>query len=403
MSKSPFDIPRRLLSRIKHDYLAKKRYRSHRTNFGGEGKIRVTFIVQMAEVWDKERPLFNNLIGDDRFSVTMLVVPAFDFVNSKVLSYYDSDYFFKEYPEHAVKALEDGKWRDIADFHADYVFYQRPYDMYLPEEYNSFNVSKVSRCCYIPYAFWPLKSSLCGYNNGFFRNVYFAFMESKENRDALIKEKRIFQAEQRILFCGYPSLEGLHTDSQESKTDVLWAPRWSYDEERGGSHFFELKDEILELTGDSAKLIIRPHPLAFQNYVRIGKMSEEDVELYRKEVARRGASFDSNELIEDTFDEIGVLISDISSIIFPFFLSEKPIIYCDAHIPISPSFEALLEGMYRAETWEDVKKIYARICSGDDYLADKRHEIAERLRKEHNGATDRIKKILVDDHERRKG
>lgn len=403
MAKLSLRSVRRKLSSIKQEKLAEKNYQLLKTRSSSNSKIRIGFIVQMPEVWDKEAPLLEALINDERFEVTLLVVPEYDLVAGKVKTEYDSLYFFEKYPEFAKKAFEDGKWVDISTFNFDYVFYQRPYNLYLPDELKSGAVSKVSRCCYIPYAFWPLGEDLCGYNSDFFRDVYFAFMDSEENRKELIRKEKIFSSEERLLFCGYPSLDNLKTNTKGRPTDVLWAPRWSYDKKRGGSHFFEMKDGILELAGKDSKLIIRPHPLAFQNYVRIGKMSEEDVELYKKEVTGRGASFDSNKLIEDTFDEVGVLISDISSIIFTFFLSEKPIIYCDAHIPISPSFRSLLDGMYIAESWEDVKETYLKICAGDDRLMGKRHEIAEKIRKEHTGATERIKRILVEDHERRKG
>ena len=122
----------------------------------------------------------------------------------------------------------------------------------------------------------------------------------------------------------------------------------------------------------------------------MGLMTEDEVDAYKKKAVECGASFDSNELIDDTFADTDILITDVSSIIYPFVLFEKPIIFCNTKIPQSPSFEALFDCMYVAENWEDVMMWISEIKKGNDSLKDKRHKFAEKLRTENKGAVERI-------------
>lgn len=358
--------------------------------------IRVAFIVQMPEIWDKEEPVYHAMEENPKFDVKMIVIPPYDFKRKEMKINYNNNFFLQTYPS-TIKAFNNGNWITINNEY-DYIFYQRPYDYYLPKPFQSRALGKKAKCCYIPYAYWPLQNMLCGYNRSFFRNVYFAFMESKENANELLK---FGNYERRILFRGYPLLENIESIDSFDAGKVLWTPRWSYSETVGGSHFFEYKDKILELSKayNDIQLCIRPHPLAFDNYIADGLMTVEETDQYFCQVEQANASFDTNPNIEETFLSTGVLISDVSSIIFPFFLSGKPIIYCASEIPLSPAFEDLLEGMYVAHNWDDVARFYDDLYRGEDVLKDKRIKIAQRLREDNKDATQRIIETIEIDFE----
>ena len=78
MAKLSLRSVRRKLSSIKQEKLAEKNYQLLKTRSSSNSKIRIGFIVQMPEVWDKEAPLLEALINDERFEVTLLVVPEYD-------------------------------------------------------------------------------------------------------------------------------------------------------------------------------------------------------------------------------------------------------------------------------------------------------------------------------------
>ena len=361
--------------------------------------IKVGFIVQMPEIWDKQLPLFDALVHNERFHPVLISIPAYDFTNKIVKTNYDDDFFLKKYPEYCIKAYEDDRWLSIRELGLDYIFYQRPYDWYLPKELQSTTISYHTRCCYIPYAFWPFKYDLCGYNRPFFRSLYFGFIESKENCEEIIRLGD-YEAMHRYLFCGYPSLDkkdDYSSNDSSNTTTILWTPRWSYDINVGGSHFFEYKDKILNLLNEfeGIELILRPHPLSFQNYVLMGKITEGEVETYKRNVLESGASFDQNRAIDDTFRNTDILITDISSILYTYILYEKPIIFCNTTVPKSPSFESIMECMYMADTWDDVVYWICEIRNGNDELKDKRHRLAEKIRLENRGAIDNIISHLI--------
>ena len=378
----------------------KKKYDKLSATKIDEACIKVGFLVQMPELWDKQAPLFEALVNDNRFKPIIILIPAYDFIKKTVGVNYDDNFFLTNYPDYCIRAYENNKWVKIKNMNLDYLFYQRPYDWYLPKEFQSMAVSSHTRCCYIPYAFWPLKHDLCGYNRSFFRSLYFGFLESKENCQEIIRLGD-YEAEKRYLYCGYPSL--VHEDNASSHTPndvttILWTPRWNYDDNIGGSHFFEYKDDILTLMNEfhGINLVLRPHPLSFQNYVSLGKMTEDEVDDYKRRVIESGASFDKNKLINETFLDVDILITDISSILYSYILYEKPIIFCNTTVPKSPSFESLMECMYIAESWDEIIYWIREIMNGNDELKDKRHCFAERMKLENRGAVDNIIGHLIE-------
>ena len=360
--------------------------------------IRVGFIVQMPEIWDKEEPIYQAMHENPLFSTDLLVVPEYDFVNKEVDTTFHNRYFFEKYPD-AISAINETGWIDIAEGKYDYVFYQRPYNQYLPKQLCSRAVVNKSKICYVPYAFWPLKEHLCGYNTNFFRDAYFSFLESAENADIIRKRIR---PNRKIVFCGYPALEARFDYTNIISKQVLWTPRWSYDAKVGGSHFFEYKDYLTELFSELPewKLVVRPHPLAFENYIAQGLMSSEEKEQYINSLSTINGKLDNNKIIEDTFKETAILISDISSVIFTFFITGKPIIYCSSTVDESPAFIALKRGMYVANTWDEVENYVVEIIKGNDPLNLIRNEIATQLINKNKNATNNIIQHIIDDYKR---
>ena len=391
-------LPKEIWKEQWKDRTVKTRYKRLNKRKREYDVVKVAFLVQMAEIWDKQLPVYAAMQEDERFEPQLIVVPPYDLIKREITYDYKDNYFLLNY-EQSIPAYSEGKWIDFSDRQFDYVFYQRPYDVYLPKQLQSYQITSFSRCCYIPYGYWPFKNDLCGYNREFFRCVYFAFMESKENASYIQKME---DDEKRILFCGYPSLDNIEYSSVFDIDSVLWTPRWSYDAKLGGSHFFEFKDDILKLSNQFPKIsiTIRPHPLAFQNYVAEGLMTLNEVQEYMEKAKQHGIEFDKNKNIEDTFSNTGVLITDISSIIYTYFMSTKPIIFCNTDIELSPSFKALMKGMYIAESWIDVIGFYKELKSGNDYLAIERKHIAERLREANKSSAKKILDILANEFTR---
>lgn len=349
-----------------------------------KGKIKVAFLATEPESWDIVAPVYEEFCKRKDVVVDLIVVPSFDSNLDLPMEYgYERNFFIKKYGK-IIEAIDGNKnVIDLREYKYDYIFYQDPYDMHLPTELRSYCVVRYSKVCYIPYGFY------CAdvfwktvFNKNFFRNVYFGFMDSQTNANELKSKFWI----SRILGChhfeylGYPALEPyLNMSLSHENYRICWTPRWTYDEEMGGSHFFEYKDLITSL-GElfpQVQLTIRPHPLLFANMVKLGLMTEKDVENYKEELIKKDIILNQHDMIIDIFPEIDILITDISSVMIPFFLTGRPVIYCSNNIKLNKVCSKMTEGMYIADSWEDILHYLRGILSGNDYLKQKRAEIIE--------------------------
>lgn len=342
--------------------------------------IKVGFIVQMPEIWDKEYPVYRAMVEHDEFEPYLIVDENMEYFSQ----FASGDNIIKT----PVKLKKYG---------FDYIFYQRPYNSYLPEELRSHKVIRYAKTCYIPYAFWPFAGeSLCGYNTDFYKNLYMGFLETED----CVKQisERLSSPLNKLMYKGNPVFDDIKCEKPKAYKNVLWTPRWTYNEGVGGSHFLEYKDKFVELGKNTdGKVVLRPHPLAFSNYVSKGYMTEAEVESYKTSLKENGIILDPNKMISDTFADTDILITDISSVVMMFFLTGKPIIFCKSDEQMVPDFERITEGMYLADSWEEVLEHYNNLKHGNDYLYEKRAKIAEDILNDVKDSSDKILEELLKD------
>jgi hypothetical protein len=367
--------------------------------------IRVGFIVSEPETWDKLNTVYDEMNGRDNFNLFIIVVPSSDEDLSLGNKYsYELD-FFKEKYENVLPAYDGyGNTVNIKLLNLDYVFYQDPYNIHYPKKLQSDKVAKYTKICYIPYGYTISGnfSNLLLYNRSFFRCVYRFYADNKSVHNTM---KRVFgnnytKGLQKVFNIGYPSLEyylGLREQEYTVK-NITWAPRWTYDKNTGGSHFIEYKDSFCELKKEYTDIsfTIRPHPMMFANMVQTSKMTEDEVDDYKELLKKYKIVIDDKSPIDSVIKYTDILISDISSIIPQFFATGKPVIYCRSTLPCNEEFSKMLEGIYVADCWEDVRKYVTEIVSGNDYLQEKRIKILDsELFTVHIGATSRIVDSLL--------
>ena len=163
---------------------------------------------------------------------------------------------------------------------------------------------------------------------------------------------------------------------------MLWTPRWSDDSTYGGTSFNKNRNNLIKLKEifENIDLVLRPHPLTFENAIKEGWMTQSEVEDYKKAVIECGAEFDKNKLIESTFVDTDILITDFTSAIITFYLSGKPIIYCgDTNIKMTGLFKKIIETSYVAKEWDEVVKYVFDIINGKDDLLEKRKEVIDSM------------------------
>ena len=118
--------------------------------FKKKKKIKVFFLCQYVQGCNKIADVVYYMINDFSFDVKVLAIP--DDI-SKFPENKEFDFWYSKFGDIVVNAIDSGKWFDLENESPDYVFIQRPYDNYLPVEYQIETVKKYTKLCYIPYAF----------------------------------------------------------------------------------------------------------------------------------------------------------------------------------------------------------------------------------------------------------
>lgn len=398
IARFPFRIIRGFALNLRPFYYLKKQSQKKTS-----GKVKVGFIVQMPELWDKEVDIYDEMKKRDNIEVQLIVVPYTDYDNPDKTLSYDGNYFIEHYSD-AVKAIDvDGNVIDIQGLKFDYVFYQRPYDHYLPRELRSTELVKSSKCCYVPYGYSGSDVFNGGNTNtSFFRNMSFVFLESdymKKVFDAKFKKNFVYRL-QHVVSLGYPNLARFFDIPKNiCVKKILWTPRWSYDNRVGGSHFFEYKDTILKLKEDYSDIdmVFRPHPLMFDQFISKGLMTKKSMEAFKAELKKLSIVYDYDSMIVSAIADTDLLITDYSSIIINFFLTGKPIIYCRANYDLNEEYSKIESCIYVAENQQQIESYVAMLLNGEDPLAEKRKALIEKYKLKHVGAAKRIVDYLLSD------
>ena len=380
-------------------------------------KIRVVFLLQMPEIWGKQQIVYEEMRKRNNIETIIFTIPEYDIKTGKHEKDIAYDYAVKEGLTKIVQSEKNGSWVSLKELQPDYVFYQRPYEAYLPEIYRSKNVLEYAKTCYIPYAIFASISSAMNleYERGFARNIYYHFVSNLE-MERLVQNKFKFTFKRKlrkIKYLGVPIFESVLKNKEidssawkqwgvkENQLKVLWTPRWTTDEKLGGSHFFEYKEQFTELIKKDKQIFfaLRPHPLAFDNYIKEGLMSIEEVEMLKQEYESA-----SNMIIDcrrgyiDTFWGADVLITDISSMLLEFFMTGKPIIFCGTDVALDDLHQEVVETLYQGTTWYEIEKILKELKSGNDYLLESRNRVLKERFSNMNRTSEKMVNAIENDY-----
>lgn len=356
-------------------------------------RIKVGFIVQMPELWDKQSSVYAKMAADPDFDVTLIIVPAYDLAAETVGEYSSEKEFFCNACLNGsyILAKDGDRFVDISQEGFDFLFYQRPYDHYLPDTLKSSTAVRFTRACYVPYATPEIKKTSI-YPVNFFRNLYFGFMEDSGAAEVNMQQlHKNSDGVQHFMSVGYPPFEKCMTIRSECRyRSFLWTPRWSYDPVVGGSHFLEYYQQLTDYDWGDAELTVRPHPMMWDNFIKNNFLTAEQAETIRQQWAERHIPTDQNKSIEDTFVTADVMISDRSSVIPMFFLTGKPVIYCPIECEYGSLFSAILPGLYLANDWSELEKYIRMLSAHEDPLLETRQKIIAEYFGSNQSATDNI-------------
>lgn len=397
-----FRIPIFLYWDTRADYYLKKLNAKTKSS---ERKIKVAFLGRMPEIWDKQKPVFDTMNQDESFETTLIVVPTFDTLTATFEYDYQNNYFIQQYPD-AVRAYSNGHWIDLEPYGFDYIFLPRPYEMSLPKSLRGQTFVKFTKCCYIPYGF-------CGTNEfnklntqkAFFRHISFTFFDSDVNVRLLKKQflTKRGKSLHHIYNQGYPALEEFFFLGKRKVQPVriLWTPRWSFDSKTGGSSFLELKDVFLNMARTMAQcvFIFRPHPLLFNELLREHVLTQADIDHYISQMQELNIQYDKGEPVNNLFKETDILISDYSSLLIQFFVTGRPIVYCENSVELNDVFTRMHEGMYVVHNGDDLSKQLIQLVDNKDDLCELRNAIISEFYDIHHDSTKRIVETIKEDYQ----
>ncbi len=406
-------IARRLINSVKvpfQYYAALKTLHKCKLEKKERSCIRVVFVMQYVPSWDKVKLLYEAMLADPEMEPYLVCVPMEQNHEDISLSKFernDTYEYFASRGYQCVNALkEGGKWLDLRELAPDYVIYTRPYNILLPKEYKSSTVAKFSHICVVLYG---MSLSSIGYdviNRDFFNYVSCYFAEDQEIKG--IFDCKFFigvkYGLQKAVVKGVPSLEFMLRERHE-KADtwnfgkkglhVLWLPRWSTDKRIGGSNFFQYKDVLLTYYKENQnKLLIRPHPLMLNNFIKTGEWSKEQHDEFVDSCRQsENIMLDTTKSYMATLWGTDILIADITSMIAEFFLTGKPIIYCypNAEITYTKLMQKILSCSYIVHDKKELLEILHQLEEGIDPLRKQRETLAEEMILDYaEGCTERI-------------
>lgn len=374
-------------------------------------KIKIYFIAQYKAGSDKFYSVVKEMEKDESIDVKVLAVPndITDLTCNK-----DYEYWKNLFGDITINSIENNNWYNLEKDKPDYVFIQRPYDMYVPDEYKKETMIKYTRICYIPYGFSLVDIFDISFKPEDAKNIDIIFAEHEEVSDIYKKTiSKIDDDKKRISIClGYPSLDESIKKAQSMgsafnkiekriNTNVLWTPRWTTDKTAVETSFFDYKDCLVDYCkkNKNINLVFRPHPLAFKNFIEKKEMTEKEVKEYLSNF-KENLYYDNSGEYLNTFKDTDILITDFSSIIPEFFLFNKPVIFTQKDTYKKLKYlEKLEKVFYKVKNKKELFKILDDLQKGIDPLKEKRKELAKKILKDYDGKVAyRIKEYIKEDY-----
>lgn len=360
-------------------YKISKRKTSQKT------KLKIVFVLEYPEIWNSLKTVFEAFNESDIADAFILALPKYPDCSNNPAYAFASDIYKNVINGFEVK---NSKWFDLKSFSPDYIFYSRPYDREYPNILKPKQTVHYAKLCYIPYGFefvtgYHLEVE---YNLKVFPYIYMVFCESRTTKEYCVSLIKGQESNKKIFDVGYPRFDLLYQMKQSSMKKssngvILWTPRWSLEGAvNDGTSYFKFIDPLLQYfskkENKDLNLIIRPHPLMFDHFIKEGVMSKEDVQnLFQRISKLENIKIDSNKDYLLSAIQADLIISDFSSMLIEFLMLNIPVIYCGKSDSFDHIGKAMDAVMYHINSSDELIICLEQILYKGDILKEKREKI----------------------------
>ena len=137
----------------------------------------------------------------------------------------------------------------------------------------------------------------------------------------------------------------------------------------------------------------------FMNFIEKGIMTQNEVDSFKKECIEC-----ENIVIDEEKDYIpllhraDLLIADYTSLLMEFFVTTKPIIYCDDSKGLNKEAQEMDNVLYHAMSYKDIEELVLQIMEGNDSMREERKLVINKLVPTNIGMIgEQIAQYLIDD------
>ena len=353
-------------------------------------KINVLILMCQIETFQGLQNLYHYFKSNDIFNVNII--------------HYDMVLRTRRRWIHNIKASDELKKKNIEFIqyrggglqylNPDYVFYATPYNIQYPKSLNISKVKAYSKICYFGYGYniWDCRFKALR----FIQNVDFHFMENELYYNDFFKHleknrKKISIFRKHSFITGHPKVSSIKFKEELKYINFGWTPRWD-----PKTSTFELYFDFLTQyfnKNENINLSCRFHPLD-KNISR---------KTFLKNIEKNKNINIHNQLYYDKyFENLDVLISDLSTMIAEFFPTGKPIIFCNSsNIGLGSFGNEILKGMYIVNNKKEMADTIEDLQNNIDPLKETRKKLIERFYKLYDPLKN-ISKILISDYNQKK-
>lgn len=374
-------------------------------------KIKIAFFPYKASMWDCMDSVWKCAVKDDQCEVEVIPIPFFELNNGKneAVECYEGN-SFPEYVE-----IRKYNTYNLSQEHPDIAYIHNPYDQYnrVTMVHPYFFSKEIKKNCtelvYIPYyiaGIYSNEQKICEMAElpGFY-NSSCVVVQTEVYKDVLEKKGK---QSNKCIVAGSPKFDAVLTNKEKLNLDEydnilrnkkIFLLNTSISGFLKNAEWFATMNEIVEsFCGNTEGFLVwRPHPLleATVNALRIDER-EQYIKMKMKIQNMQNAIIDSSANPLKAINTADALISDYSSLVPQYYVTEKPILCLNGKREYREKYICIFDH-YDSYFYKDglsVKDFVEMVQKGEDPTIEVRRAYIKKMQFENN-AGKRVHELVM--------